>query len=49
MNHQKSIDLKAGSLVTGALEVLIKRDIVSKNRVYQIQDVMLKKWIQTFL
>lgn len=42
-------DLKAGSQVARALEVLIRRDIVSKNKVYQIQDVMFKKWIQTFL
>jgi hypothetical protein len=45
----QSSDLKAGSQVTRALEVLIKRDIVSKNRVYRVQDIMFKKWIQTFL
>lgn len=45
----QSADLKAGSQVTRALEVLIRRDMVSKNKVYQIQDVMFKKWIQTFL
>jgi hypothetical protein len=45
----QSVDLKAGSQVTRALEVLIRRNIVSKNKVYQIQDVMFEKWIQTFL
>jgi len=48
-NAIQSVDLKSGSQITRALEVLIKKDIVYKNKDYQIQDVMFKKWIQTLL
>jgi len=48
-NAIQSVDLKSGSQITRALEVLIKKDIVCKNKDYQIQDVMFKKWIQTLL
>jgi len=41
--------LTAGSQVTRALEKLVAADIVLKNAEYKIQDVMFKKWIQTFL
>jgi len=47
-NAIQSVDLKSGSQVARALEVLIRKDIISKNGDYQIQDVMLKKWIQRF-
>ena len=46
-NAIQSVDLKSGSQITRALETLIKRDIVLKNRDYKIQDIMFKKWIQT--
>ena len=45
----QTVDLKAGSQVTRALSKLVQSDIVQKNGRYQIQDVMFKKWIQTFL
>jgi AAA+ ATPase superfamily predicted ATPase len=45
----QSIDLNAGSQVTRALDKLVRSDIVLKNGNYQIQDVMFKKWIKTFL
>ena len=45
----QSVDLKSGSQITRALEVLIKKDIVCKNKYYHIQDIMFKKWIQTLL
>ena len=45
----QTVDLKAGSQVTRALEKLVRSDIVHKNRNFQIQDVMFKKWIETFL
>ena len=48
-NAIQSVDLKSGSQIARALEVLIKKDIVYKNKDYQIQDVMFKKWIQTLL
>ncbi|MEJ2221737.1 MAG: ATP-binding protein [Desulfobacterales bacterium] len=35
----------SGSILSRALSSLSKRDIVSKNRTYHIQNVMLKKWI----
>ena len=34
-----------GSILSRALSSLSKRDIVTKNKVYHIQNVMLKKWI----
>ena len=48
-NAIQSVDLKSGSQITRALEVLIKKDIVYKNKYYQIQDIMFKKWIQALL
>jgi AAA+ ATPase superfamily predicted ATPase len=48
-NALQSVDLNAGSQVTRALEKLTRNDIVVKNGGYHIQDVMLKKWIETFL
>ena len=45
----QTVDLKAGSQVTRALEKLVRSDIVHKNGNFQIQDVMFKKWIETFL
>lgn len=48
-NAIQSVDLKSGSQITRALEVLIKKDIVCKNKYYKIQDIIFKKWIQTLL
>jgi hypothetical protein len=48
-NALQGVDLNAGSQVTRALDKLIRSDIVHKNGDYKIQDVMFKKWIQTFL
>jgi hypothetical protein len=45
----QAVDLNAGSQVTRSLEKLLADDIVLKNDEYKIQDVMFKKWIQTFL
>ena len=45
----QAADLNAGSQVTRALNKLIRSDIVYKIGDYRIQDVMFKKWIQTFL
>jgi hypothetical protein len=45
----QAVDLNAGSQVTRSLEKLLADDIVLKNDDYKIQDVMFKKWIQTFL
>jgi hypothetical protein len=45
----QAVDLNAGSQVTRSLEKLVADDIVIKNDGYKIQDVMFKKWIQTFL
>ena len=38
--------LKSGSQISKALDSLIKKDIISKNDRYNIQDVMFKNWIQ---
>ena len=48
-NSLQAVDLNAGSQVTRSLEKLVGNDIVLKNDGYKIQDVMFKKWIQTFL
>jgi hypothetical protein len=45
----QAVDLKAGSQVVRALSKLVRLDIVLKNQNTKIQDVMFKKWIQTFL
>jgi AAA+ ATPase superfamily predicted ATPase len=45
----QTVDLNAGSQVTRALDKLVQLDIVQKNGNYQIQDVIFKKWIRTFL
>jgi hypothetical protein len=45
----QAVDLNAGSQVTRALDKLVRSDIVLKNGDFQIQDVMFKKWIRTFL
>ena len=45
----QAADLNAGSQVTRALNKLVSTDIVLKDDGYRIQDVMFKKWIQTFL
>jgi len=48
-NSLQAVDLNAGSQVTRALSKLLRYDIVVKNDANKIQDVMFKKWIQTFL
>jgi hypothetical protein len=48
-NALQAVDLYAGSQVTRSLSKLLGDDIVHKNKDYKIQDVMFKKWIQTFL
>jgi len=37
--------INLGSILSRALSSLLKRDIVTKNKRYQIQDVMLKIWV----
>lgn len=37
--------LKSGSLLKRALTSLLSREVVTRNKVYHIQDAMLKKWI----
>jgi hypothetical protein len=48
-NALQAVDLNAGSQVTRSLKKLVYDDIVLKNDDYKIQDVMFKKWIQSFL
>jgi AAA+ ATPase superfamily predicted ATPase len=40
------VGLKSGSMVKRALNSLLLKEIVAKNKVYHIQDAMLRKWIQ---
>lgn len=45
----QAVDLKAGSQVTQALKKLVRSDVVIKNDVYKIEDLMFKKWVKGFL
>jgi len=45
----KSVNLKTGSLVTKALSSLVKKEIIAKNGIYIIQDIVFKKWLQKTL
>ena len=45
----KSVNLKTASLVTKALSSLNKKEIIVKNGVYLIQDIVFKKWLQKTL
>jgi len=45
----KSVNLKTASLVTKALSSLIKKEIIVKNGIYLIQDIVFKKWLQKTL
>jgi AAA+ ATPase superfamily predicted ATPase len=39
------VGLKSGSMVKRAINSLLLKEIVAKNKVYHIQDAMLKKWV----
>jgi AAA+ ATPase superfamily predicted ATPase len=45
----KSVNLKTASLVTKALSTLIKKEIIVKNGIYLIQDIVFKKWLHKTL
>jgi len=45
----KSVNLKTGSLVTKALSSLIKKEIITKNGNYLIQNIVFKKWLKKTL
>lgn len=45
----RAVDLNAGSQVTQSLKKLVRSDVVGKNDVYKIEDLIFKKWIQRFL
>ena len=45
----KSVNLKTASLVSKALSTLIKKEIIVKNGIYLIQDIVFKKWLQKTL
>lgn len=45
----RSVNLKTASLVTKALNSLMKKEIVVKNGKYLIQDIIFKKWLQITL
>jgi hypothetical protein len=45
----KSVNLKTASLVTKALSSLLKKEIIVKNGIYLIQDIVFKKWLQKTL
>ena len=36
----------SASQIAKALELLLKRDLVAKNKRYSIQDVLFKRWIE---
>ncbi len=45
----KSVSLKTGSMVSKALSSLIKKEIITKNGHYLIEDVVFKKWLSRTL
>jgi AAA+ ATPase superfamily predicted ATPase len=45
----QKVGLKSGSQVSKALETLMKKDLISKNVKYHLQDVMLRKWIERLI
>jgi len=45
----KSVNLKTGSLVSKALSSLINKEIIIKDSIYMIQDIVFKKWMQKTL
>lgn len=42
----QQVGLKSGSMVKRALNSLLSKEVVAKNKVHHIQDAMLRKWIQ---
>jgi AAA+ ATPase superfamily predicted ATPase len=48
-NALQSVNLKTASLVTKALSSLIKKEVIVKNGIYLIQDIVFKKWLQKTL
>lgn len=46
-NNLSKLGFKSASQVSKALELLLKRELVSKNGRYAIQDVLFKRWIKT--
>jgi AAA+ ATPase superfamily predicted ATPase len=45
-DHLAKFGFKSASQVSKALELLLKRELVSKNKIYTIQDVLLKRWVE---
>ena len=48
-NALQKAGLKSGSQVSKALDSLMKKDIISRNDRYHLQDVMFKKWIEKLI
>ncbi len=44
-----SVGLSTASLLTRALDSLSDKELIAKNGAYEIQDVMLKKWIMSII
>ncbi|MGD8522165.1 MAG: ATP-binding protein [Desulfobacterales bacterium] len=45
-DHLSKFGFKSASQVSKALEMLLKRELVSRNRIYAVQDVLFKRWVQ---
>ena len=44
----QSIGFNSGSVLQRALASLVEKEILAKNGIYQFQDAMLRKWVESF-
>ena len=48
-NNLSRLGFRSASQISKALELLLKKELVSKNKLYSIQDVLFKRWIEKIL
>ncbi len=45
-NNLSKLGFRSASQISKALELLLKKELVSRNKLYSIQDVLFKRWIE---
>jgi hypothetical protein len=45
-NNLSMLGFRSASQISKALELLLKKELVSKNKLYSIQDVLFKRWME---
>jgi hypothetical protein len=45
-NNLSKLGFRSASQISKALELLLKKELVSRNELYSIQDVLFKRWIE---